>query len=109
MSTITGFLKDNEGIYIPKDTEAVLTYSIDWTNWLTNSDTIVSSVYAVETITGDADPLLITAQSSTDTQTTVKLSGGSTGNIYKVYNTITTSGSQTERRYFRIRVETRSL
>lgn len=109
MSTITGFLKDNEGVYIVKDSEATLTYSIDYSNWVTNSDTINSSVYAVQSITGDADPLTIVAQSNTTTQTTVKISGGTSGNIYKVFNTIITSGGLTERRYFRIRVETRSL
>jgi len=109
MATITGFLKDNEGVFIPKDTEATLTYSLDWTDWLTNGETISSSLFTVETISGDGDPLTKVSQSSTDYVTTVKISGGTAGKIYKVYNTVTTSGSLTERRYFRVRVETRSL
>lgn len=109
MATITGFLKDNEGIYIPKDTEAILTYSLDWTDWLTNGETISSSLFTVESLTGDGDPLTKVSQSSTDYVTTVKLSGGTQGKIYKVYDTITTSGGLTERRYFRVKVETRSL
>lgn len=109
MATITGFLKDNEGIYIPKDTEAVLTYSLDWTDWLSNGETISSSLFTVETITGDGDALTKDTQSSTDYVTTIKVSGGTAGNIYKIYNTITTSGGLTERRYFRIKVESRSL
>lgn len=109
MATVTGFLKDNEGIYIPKDTEAVLTYSLDWTDWLTNGETISSNLFTIETISGDQDPLTKSTQSNTNYVTTVKLSGGTQGNIYRVYNTITTSGGLTERRYFRVRVETRSL
>lgn len=109
MATVTGFLRDNDGIYIPKDTEAVLTYTINWTDWLPNSDTISSSEYTVETLTGDTDPLTRAAQSTTGTATTVKLSGGTAGKIYKVYNTIVTAGGLTERRYFRVKVETRSL
>lgn len=109
MATVTGFEKDNEGLFIRKDTEAVLTYSLDWTDWLTNGETISANTYTVETISGDSDALTKTAQSNTDYVTTVKLSGGTSGNIYKVYNEITTTGGLTERRYFRVRVETRSL
>lgn len=109
MATITGFIRDNEGIYIPKDSEATLTYSLDWTDWLNNGETITSSSYTLETITGDADPLVRSAQSTTNYVTTVKITGGTIGNIYKVYNTIITSGGLTERRYFRIKVEARSL
>ena len=109
MATITGFLRDNDGVYIPKDTEAILTYTLDWTDWLTNGETISSSIYTVETISGDADPLTKVSQSNSTTATTVKISGGTQGKIYRVYNTIITSGGLTERRYFRIKVETRSL
>jgi hypothetical protein len=109
MATTTGFLYDNEGLYIPKDSEASLTYSLDWTDWLTNGETISSSLFTVETISGDSDPLTKVSQSSTDTVATVKISGGTVGNIYRVYDEITTSGGLTERRYFRIKVETRSL
>lgn len=109
MATTTGFLRDNDGIYIPKDSEATLTYSLDWTDWLTNGETISSSVFAIESITGDADPLVRDAQSASSTITTVRLSGGTSGKLYKVYNTVVTSGGLTERRYFRIKVEARSL
>ena len=109
MATTTGFLRDNTGIFIPKDSEAELTYSLDWSDWLTNGETISSSTFTVETIADDGDALTKTAQSSSDTVSTVKLSGGTVGNIYKVYNTIVTSGGLTERRYFRIRIDERSL
>jgi hypothetical protein len=109
MATLTGFERDNEGVFIRKDTEANLTYSLDWTDWLTNSETVSSSTFTVETLTGDTDPLAKSAQSSTDYTTTVKLSGGTSGKIYKIYNQIQTSGGLTERRYFRVKVETRSL
>ena len=109
MATINGFLRDNEGIYIPKDADASLTYTLDWTDWLTNSETITASTFTVETIAGDGDPLTKVTQSNTNYKTTVKINGGTVGKLYKVYNTITTSGSLTERRYFRIKVENRSL
>lgn len=109
MATITGFLYDNEGLWIPKDPEASLTYSLDWQDWLSNGETISSSTFTVETITGDSDPLIKVSQSSSDTVATVKISGGTSGNIYRVYDEVVTSGGLTERRYFRIKVEQRSL
>jgi len=109
MATLTGFLYDNEGLWITKDPEAILTYSLDWSDWLNNGETISSSTFTVENISGDSDPLSKVSQSSSDTVATVKVSGGTSGNIYKVYDQITTSGGLTERRYFRIKVETRSL
>ena len=109
MATLTGFLKDNEGVYINKDEDAVLTYSLDWTDWLPTGSTISANSFTVETITGDTDALTKVSQSNTTTVTTVKLSGGTAGKIYKVYNTVTITGSLIERRYFRVKVQARSL
>jgi hypothetical protein len=109
MPTITGFLKDNDGIFIEKDAVSVLTYTLDWSEWLPSGTTLSGSTFTVQSISGDATPLAITAQSNTTTSCTVKLSAGSVGKIYKVFNTITTSGSLTDKRFFRIKVETRSL
>lgn len=109
MATYSGFLKDNEGVYIPKDAASVLTYTLDWSDWLPSGSTISTNTYTVETITGDATPLVKSAQSNTSTTTTIKVSAGTAGNIYKVFNTIITSGGLTDKRYFRIKVETRSL
>lgn len=109
MATLTGFLKDNDGVYINKDEDAVLTYSLDWSDWLPSGSTITANSFTVETLAGDTDALTKVAQSNTDTVTTVKLSGGTAGKIYKVYNTITITGSLIERRYFRIKVQARSL
>lgn len=109
MATLTGFLKDNEGLYITKDEDAVLTYSLDWSDWLPANTVITANSFSVETITGDADPLVKSSQSNTDTVATIKVSGGTSGKIYKVYNTITITGSLIERRYFRVKVTARSL
>lgn len=109
MATLTGFLKDNEGLYITKDEDAVLTYSLDWSDWLPANTVITSNSFSVETITGDTDALVKVSQSNTDTVATIKVSGGTSGKIYKVYNTITITGSLIERRYFRVKVTARSL
>lgn len=109
MATITGFYKDNEGTVIDKDPEAALDYLISWSEWLPSGDTISTSTWSLEAITGDTDPLTTTSNAKTDSATTVNLSGGTSGNIYKVYNTITTTGGLTDRRYFRVKVKARTI
>lgn len=109
MATVTGFYQDNEGTLIDKDADAVLDYLLSWSNWLSSGDTISTSSWSIQAISGDSDPLTTTSDSSTDTTTTVKLSGGTVGNLYKVYNTITTNGGYTDRRYFRVKILNRSI
>ena len=109
MATITGFYQDNEGTLIDKDPDAALGYQLLWSEWLSSGDTISTSTWSVEAITGDSDPLTISSESETDTTTTVNVTGGTTGNLYKIYNTIETVGGLTDRRYFRIKVKERTI
>jgi len=109
MATVTGFYKDNEGTLIDKDPEAQLDYLISWSDWLPSGDTISTSSWSIEAITGDGDPLTSASDANTDSTTTINLSGGTSGNIYKVYNTITTNGGLTDRRYFRVKIKARSI
>lgn len=109
MATLTGFYKDNEGQLIDKDPEAILSYQITWSEWLPSGDTIASSSWEVETISGDTDNITITGNSFTDSVTTVTINGGTSGNIYKLYNTVNTNNSLTDRRYFRVKVKARTL
>lgn len=109
MSTTTGFYKDNTGYVIDKDPDAVLSYQLDWSEYLQSGVSISTSSWTAETISGDADPLTITDNTNNTGTTTVTLSGGTEGNIYKVYNTITTDGAETDRRYFRVKVRDRSV
>lgn len=109
MATITGFYKDNDGSLIDKDPESTLSYQIDWSDWMPSGDEISSSSWSIETITDDSDNLSTTGNTNTTTGTTITLTGGTEGNIYKVYNTIVTTNSLTERRYFRVKVKSRTL
>lgn len=109
MATITGFLADNEGTYIDKDPTADLVYTVDWSQWLPQGQTISTSAWTLETITGDTTPLVNEGTSNTTTKASIEISGGTTGKIYKVYNSITTSAGYNDRRYFRIKVRTRTL
>jgi uncharacterized protein YndB with AHSA1/START domain len=109
MATLTGFQQDNTGAYIEKDPNAKLTYTVNWVDWLPTSQTISASTWTLETDSGDGYPLVNHGISNTTTTASIIISGGSDGDVYKVYNQITTSGGSIERRYFRLRVKERSL
>ena len=111
MATLTGYKRDNEGLYIDKDPEAVLIYTFDWSNWLASGESITTSNWSIDAITGDTDPLTVDSSiiHNNGKQTIITLSGGTEGKIYTVYNTIVTDESETERKFFRVPVKKRSF
>ena len=71
-----------------QDPDAYLDYSIDWSNWLPEGDTISTSSW-----TADAGITTASAGHST-TATTVWVSGGTLGANYRVKNTIVTAAGR---------------
>jgi hypothetical protein len=76
-----------------KDPDAVLDYSLDWSQWLSDGDTIASSSWFVSGLAGSP---VIDSHSNTTTTTTVWVSGGGIRKRYEVTNRITTVGGRTE-------------
>lgn len=75
-----------------KDPEAVLDYSIDWSEWLVDGDALSDSDWSAEDgITIDNDTLV-------GNITTVWLSGGSVNKSYRVVCHITTTGGREDDR-----------
>lgn len=109
MATLTGYRADRDGAYIDKDTEAILDYAVDWSDWLPTAETIGSSTWAISTISGDTDALAVDSNSFTSTVASAIISGGTDGNIYTVSNQIVTADGRRERRKFRIIVKARSV
>lgn len=87
-----------------KDPDAVLDYTIDWSDWLATGDTISTSSWSVESgsgLTNDSDE-------KTTTTTTIWLSGGTVADdYYDVINTIVTDDGRTDERTLKIRVQER--
>ena len=112
MSNLTGFLRDNIGIYIIKDPDANITYSLDFTNYLDTSDTILDDstgepTVTLGTISGDASPLAFPTShavdvSATTTKVVLRVNAGTAGNVYPVEVKIVTSAGDTDSRHFRI-------
>ena len=84
-----------------KDPDAVLDWRWDWSEWLADGETIVTSLFIVSAgLVKDSD--LHSATSAT-----VWLSGGTPGTPYLVTNRITTSAGRTDDRSITIRVTNR--
>jgi hypothetical protein len=106
----TGFYQTNQGLEIDKDVEAQLTYTFDWSTWLTDSDVITSVDYEVAARRNDPTPIVIENQGIIDsnTDTYVELSGGQADKTYIVTCKVTTSDGLVDRRNFRVKCVNRS-
>jgi hypothetical protein len=101
MPSLTGFQEDRVGVFIEKDPYAVLDYTLDWTNWMPDGDTISS--ITVSAATG----ITVDSTSKTDYIVTAYISGGTAGTIYNVEYKIVTANGLRDSRNFRIKVAER--
>lgn len=108
MSTITGYQQDKEGVWIPKDRLASLTYSMDWSQYLPTGASISSVSYALTNPAYNPAPLVIESSGVQSTLTYAVLSGGTINKIYTVTATIIMDNGETDRRAFRVKIENRS-
>ncbi len=110
MATITGYKQDQQGAWIPKDPEAILVYSMDWSEWLAQGQSIVTVNYTENSRVNDTAPLVIETEGVQGGNVTyAEISGGAVGKIYTVTAEISTDDGSIDRRHFRIKVENRSL
>lgn len=89
-----------------KDPEAIRIYSIDWSDYLeglAEGAVITDSEWSVP------DGLTAESESTANTFTTIKLSGGVVNTDYTIYNTVTTSTGEADRRTILIQVRDASL
>ena len=84
-----------------KHPSATLDYTIDWSNWLADGETIVSVVWKV------GDGVTQVSASHTSTTTLIWLSGGELDNTYDISCRITTSSSRIDERAFSVQMEYR--
>lgn len=109
MSTLrSGFQQTIQGLLILKDTEAVLPYTFDWSEWLPDSDQLSTVQYVITTRANDPDPLVKVSEGIQGAKTYVELSDGQEGKTYTVTCKITTVDGLTDRRNFRVKVMARS-
>lgn len=110
MANLTGFKRDNTGLYITKDPQANVVYGLDWSDWLPSGDGLSSCTVTIETISGDAAPLALPTGAGTDVTitggiTNIRLHAGTAGNVYNIRAKVVTSQGNHDARHFRIVVE----
>lgn len=111
MSTIetSGYLRDNQGVFIPKDRLARLTYTMNWQFFLPPGDSIDSVEYDIQQRTNDANPIVVHDQGVLlDQFTFVEISGGTVGRLYTITADVLTANGLRDRRNFRVKIENRS-
>ena len=115
MANLTGFKRDNDGLYIEKDPASNIQYALDFTDYLNSGDTITAATTTIESITGDSAPLAFPTDQATDVYVTggtlvnIRLENGTASNIYTVKTTITTTQGDTDARSFRVVVREKVL
>ena len=108
---LTGFKQDHIGSWISKDPAASLIYSVEWADWLYGGDTLLSTTWTVEPITGDpaGTALRVLSSGVTTTKSYATIDRGTAGEIYTVKVDIVTNNGLHDTRRFRIKVENRYL
>lgn len=97
----SSFKLANGAQVIDKSPDASLDYTVDWSAWLENGETIATSSWSAETgvVLGAATHGTATAQTY--------VSGGTLGMDYRMTNTITTSAGRIDSRSFKLRIRAR--
>lgn len=111
MSNITGFRTDRVGAYIDHDPDSRLDYTLDWSEWLSGTDSVATATWTVSTIAGDPAPATVdtTTINSLLGTTTAIVVGGTAGNIYTATCRVNTANGLIDERTFRLVVKNRSL
>jgi hypothetical protein len=108
MAITQGFVQTIAGLQISKDPEALLTYTLDWVDWLPQGDQLATATWEIVARANDPDPLLKVSDGITGTKTYIELDEGQVGKTYTVYCKIVTNDGLEDRRFFRVKVENRS-
>jgi hypothetical protein len=109
MATIrSGFEQTVQGLTIEKDSEAKLSYTFDWSEWLPQGDSLASADYTITARANDPDPLVKVSQGIQGNKTYIELSDGQLGKSYIVTAKVITVDGLIDRRNFRVKVLARS-
>lgn len=88
--------KDNRGFWAEQDKDAFLDYSLDWSDWLEDGDTIVTSNWSADSA------LTLNSSSVSGGLTSVWIQGGVVNTWYAVTNTVTSDQGRHDQRTIRL-------
>ncbi len=92
------------GIFL-KDPLAAIDYAIDWSAGYLGSRNIIASTWQVAPV--EPGGIAIASARRSASGTSVTLSGGITGHVYRITNCVTLSDTSVDERSVTIRVEVR--
>tara|TARA_R110002020_G_scaffold283575_2_gene499255 strand:+ start:553 stop:906 length:354 start_codon:yes stop_codon:yes gene_type:complete len=112
--SLTGFARDQQGIFVVKDPDANIEYALDFVDYLNTGDSLSNKTVTIGTISGDSAPLAFPTGAGTDvaisgTKVIFRVNAGTTGNIYPIQVQIITANGDTDSRHFRIVVKDKGL
>jgi hypothetical protein len=87
-----------------KDAESRIDHGVDWSTYLAGQS-IVASLWNVEPV--EAGGLVVEASAFEAARTSVRVSGGMVGRLYRLTNRVTLSDGQVDERSVTFRVEER--
>lgn len=108
MAITQGFVQTIQGLQISKDPEALLIYTLDWSQWLETGDSLSTASWEIVARANDPDPLLKISDGIQGDKTYIELDEGQVGKSYTVFCKITTANGLEDRRFFKVKVENRS-
>ncbi len=88
-----------------KDPGSELDYSVDWGQRYLKGDVLVESSWSVVPV--ESGGLTIDGSRFDDASTTVNVSGGQSGKVYRLLNQVATSQGRQDSRSILVRVEVR--
>lgn len=92
--------------FLLKDPGAVLDYSIDWgAEYLATSELLASSDWSA--VPQEPDGVVVVGSDFDTSTSSVTVSGGIAGRIYRVVNRVTTDSGRVDERSIVLRVESR--
>ena len=112
--SLTGFARDQKGIFVVKDPDANIEYALDFVDYLNTGDSLSNKSVTIGTIAGDSSPLAFPTGAGTDvsisgTKVILRVNAGTAGNVYPIQVQITTANGDTDSRHFRIVVKDKGL
>ena len=87
-----------------KSPVSIVRAGINWTQFLESGDTVVTSVWSC-----DSDDITFSRQQLVGNTASCRIGGGIAGSSYEVFNTITTSSGDIDRRYFVVEIDDTQL
>lgn len=92
---------------VDKDPDAKLPYGFDYSDWLTDGDTLSDSSWSIERVNGSGASMSVSSSEFTDTIAKATVDGGAKGQQYLLTNSIVTADALEDDRTILVTIKER--